>query len=86
MKLLDDSFISDDEHYLSKYGFCVIDKEQVNTPVGGIGITTYKTVLTLNDLNAIWTVKIDSQHLQFNQISYREVSGTIQLGKIASEL
>lgn len=86
MELLDDSFISKDEHYLSKYGFCVIDKEQINTPVGGNGITTYKTVLTLSDFNTIWTVRIDTQHLQFNQISYKEVSGKIQLGKIATEL
>jgi hypothetical protein len=77
MNLKENFIINSNDHYLCKYGFKLIEKEQILTPVGGSGISTYISRLSLEENDVNWDVKIESQKLPFNNNEYLHLEGSI---------
>lgn len=85
MDLKDNEFVKKEEHYLNKFGFITIDKNQTNTPASGVGISTYSTNLKLEFNKSVWNIKIDSQRLQITNNQYRHLSGSISNNELLKD-
>jgi len=78
--------LNDTNHYLEKYGFQVLDKQEFRSWTGSSNVYKYQTDLALNEELANWKITIEHQSLLFNQGDFVEIHGTIELKEAYIEM
>ena len=71
--------LNDTNHYLEKYGFQVLDKQEFRAWTGSSNVYKYQTDLALHEELANWKIIIEHQSLLFKEGSYVEINGIIEL-------